>query len=401
LVFKDALKDLGWKPGDTTAGARKETATPASSVQPAAAAPAPVASADTQSFAPPEPAVIDDVSDIPDDVEPADIAEEPELESDDIEVEGIEAADELVSADQVANAAEPVEKANLVGEGGKANNSMAQQPPVQRGLTEIHEEREGMLEIFELDAQRSLTVPVEAFVSSPPAVTMPPQPSPIPLPPAAPPTPPGKGRKFVDTIAPEDSRGTELADLMTQMKGGGGFLEKTARGDQRNFLFDSYNRLAEGYTETGNYKEAQLVYERILVLRLHDLGPSHVDLVTDFRNLAGVLCTQEKFDKAEPFLRRAVSILETAPDQELNLADSMMFLANIYLRQSKFSECEPLLRKSLQIRERLHPSDHMEIADTMFDFARLYRKTGRIVESELMYTRAKEILAKNQARDAW
>jgi len=213
--------------------------------------------------------------------------------------------------------------------------------------------------------------------------------------------PPGqsKGRKFVETIAPEDPRARELATLIGLQNKSDGILEKTAKGELNSVVFDSYARLAESYIENGNNAEAQVVYERILVLRLQELGPNHPNLVGDFRNLAAVLCTQEKFDRAEPFLRRAISILETGASQPLMLADFVSFLANIYLRQSKFSETEPLLNQALEIRRKHLGPEHLEISDSLFDLARLYRKTNRTEESEQLYSRAKDILAKNHAQD--
>jgi tetratricopeptide (TPR) repeat protein len=201
--------------------------------------------------------------------------------------------------------------------------------------------------------------------------------------------------KFTDTIAPEDVRARELANLVNKDNKSEGILEKTAKGELGNVVIDSYTRLAESYIESSNYAEAQVVYERILVLRLSELGTTHPNLVQDLRNLAAVLCTQEKYEQAEPFMRRAVQILDSNEEKSLALADTLMFLANIYLRQEKLVEAEPLLNQALEIRERELGPDHVETADVMFDLARIYRKTAREEESEHMYLRAKEILAKH------
>jgi tetratricopeptide (TPR) repeat protein len=208
-----------------------------------------------------------------------------------------------------------------------------------------------------------------------------------------------KGRKFAETIAPEDPRARELANFINPQSKNDGILEKTAKGQLNSVVFESYARLAESYIENGNNADAQHVYERILVLRLQELGPNNISLVGDFKNLAAVLCTQEKFDRAEPFLRRAIYILESAGSQPLTLADFVSFLANIYLRQGKFGEAEPLLNQALDVRRKELGPDHLEISDSLFDLARLYRKTNRTEESEQLYTRAKDILAKNQTHD--
>jgi tetratricopeptide (TPR) repeat protein len=100
-------------------------------------------------------------------------------------------------------------------------------------------------------------------------------------------------------------------------------------------------------------------------------------------------------------MRRAVQILEAADDQSLSLADNQMFLANVYLRQAKFAECESLLKHALKIRQQHLGPDHLEVADAMFDLARVYRKTERSDESEEMYTKAKDILARHHEQEQY
>lgn len=206
--------------------------------------------------------------------------------------------------------------------------------------------------------------------------------------------------KFVDTLSPEDPRARDLATLMNSKMSVG--LLANNNGERTDIVSDTYSRLAESYVEQGNYSEAQVIYERIVVSRLKELGTNNVKLVPDFRNLAVVLCTQGKFDKAEPFMRRAVSILEKAgaDANQLELAEALSSLGNIYLRQDKYAESEPVLKRALVIYECEAPANDFHMAQALTDYARLLRRTQRNDEAEVAYHKAKEIIQAIQAGQA-
>lgn len=206
-----------------------------------------------------------------------------------------------------------------------------------------------------------------------------------------------KAKKHSQTIQPEDARASRLATLMQGHKQGERDLLANfdPTNDPPDALHKVFERLAASYFTRGNYTQAQVIYERILVHRLNQVGTSDTALVADFNNLAGVLVAQEKYNQAEPFMRRAVSILDVAKEVEpLKVAEALSLLATIYVRQDKLAESEPLVKRALEIRRKHLSADHPDVAQTLSDYAKLLRKMQREQEAEIMYKEALLILSK-------
>jgi hypothetical protein len=206
-----------------------------------------------------------------------------------------------------------------------------------------------------------------------------------------------KAKKHSQTIQPEDARASRLATLMQGHKQGERDLLANfdPTNDPPDALHKVFERLAASYFTRGNYTQAQVIYERILVHRLNQVGTSDTALVADFNNLAGVLVAQEKYNQAEPFMRRAVSILDVAKEVEpLKIAEALSLLATIYVRQDKLAESEPLVKRALEIRRQYLSADHPDVAQTLSDYAKLLRKMQREQEAEIMYKEALLILSK-------
>ena len=127
-----------------------------------------------------------------------------------------------------------------------------------------------------------------------------------------------KSKKHTQTIQPEDARATRLATLMkSSVKADNDLLVNfDPSSDPPDALHRVFERLAHSYFTQQNYEKAQVLYERMLVHRLNHFGPNDSVLVVDLNNLAGVLVAQEKYNQAEPFMRRALTILEASTVKE-------------------------------------------------------------------------------------
>jgi tetratricopeptide (TPR) repeat protein len=216
------------------------------------------------------------------------------------------------------------------------------------------------------------------------------------------------------TIQPEDARATRLAALLKTTMAADAAAANAADGggesggenqndllvnfdpsaDPPDALHRVFERLAHSYYTQQNYDKAQVLYERILVHRMNQFGPSDSALVADLNNLAGVLVAQEKHNQAEPFMRRAVAILDanSRPDL-LKIAECLSLLGNIYLKQEKLKEAEPPFKRALELRKaRLEPG-HSDIAQILADYAKLLRRLKREEEAEAMYQEAITLMA--------
>jgi len=198
--------------------------------------------------------------------------------------------------------------------------------------------------------------------------------------------------RFSETILPEAAKARQLASLIS--KDSASSTEKFDKGgEDTDALGTAFLRLAERHFEQGNYKDAQVIYERVLVHKLNDLGPESPELVEDYNNLALVLSVQGLFDKAEPFMRRAVSLYESAAKVEpLPLADYLHSLGTVYFKVNKFNEAEEVYRRVLELRRENLSDTHQDIGRTLVDYAKVVKQLGQTEKAEAIYKKAQEIL---------
>lgn len=205
-----------------------------------------------------------------------------------------------------------------------------------------------------------------------------------------------KGR-HADTIMPEAAKARQLAALIAKEPSAANKFAGAAEGEQdEDALGEAFERLAERHFEQGNYKEAQVIYERILVHKLNDLGPESPDLIEDYNNLAMTLCIQKFFDKAEPFMKKAVTLYEKKEQKDpLAFADYLHSLGTIHYRLDKLEEAEDEFSRVLEIRKAMLDRDHEDIGRTLTDYAKVVKKLGQNENAEAIYKKAKEILKRN------
>lgn len=205
-----------------------------------------------------------------------------------------------------------------------------------------------------------------------------------------------KGR-HADTIMPEAAKARQLAALIAKEPSAANKFAGAGAGEQdEDALGEAFERLAERHFEQGNYKEAQVIYERILVHKLNDLGPESPDLIEDYNNLAMTLCIQKFFDRAEPFMKKAVTLYEKKEQKDpLAFADYLHSLGTIHYRLDKLEEAEDEFSRVLEIRKAMLDRDHEDIGRTLTDYAKVVKKLGQNENAEAIYKKAKEILKRN------
>lgn len=208
-----------------------------------------------------------------------------------------------------------------------------------------------------------------------------------------------RGGRFSETILPEDAKARQLAKLVGK-ESSKELAEKLAfdSGEEDTEAVDTaFGRLAETYFEQGNYKEAQVIYERMLVHRLNELGPDNPLLVEDYNNLAMTLCVQGRFDKAEPFMKRAVHLYESTDKQDpIEFADYLHSLGTIEYKLEKHKDAEEIMLKVVTIRRESLEEDHEDIGRALADYAKVLKKLGKDESAESIYKKAREILKKHK-----
>ena len=157
-----------------------------------------------------------------------------------------------------------------------------------------------------------------------------------------------------------------------------------------------FNNLATLYDSQGRYEDALPLYQRSLAIRQKTLGENHPDTGMSYGNLAGVLEAIGNYDDALLYRKKALENHENSLGKEHPItATSLNNLAGLYYSQGRVEEALPLYQRSLAIREKTLGENHPDVATSLNNLAELYRNQGRYEEALPLYQRALAIFEKS------
>jgi tetratricopeptide (TPR) repeat protein len=175
--------------------------------------------------------------------------------------------------------------------------------------------------------------------------------------------------------------------------------------------------LGRSYMRLGHRELAEKPFEQALAIRIRILGENHLDVARVLNNLGGVLTQLGRFDEALAAHRRALAIQQrVAPDGNESypsirglgmvqirngdyeaalesfrqaqdivekrfgqnspfFADSLYNVALALEDLTRFEEAQQMLERSLEIRKRVLPVDHSDLAFN-------YHSLGRVLEAQ-------------------
>jgi tetratricopeptide (TPR) repeat protein len=113
-------------------------------------------------------------------------------------------------------------------------------------------------------------------------------------------------------------------------------------------------------------------------------------VAADGAALASFLVAEEKYDEAEPLLRRALITFETVlgPDScEAALVSHE--LADLLTVRGRTDEARSFYERALSIRRSALGSDHPDVATTLHNLALLYEAEGRSAEAQALWVDAR------------
>jgi tetratricopeptide (TPR) repeat protein len=125
------------------------------------------------------------------------------------------------------------------------------------------------------------------------------------------------------------------------------------------------SRQAQSYWAKGEYAQAEILWQRALVIQEKTLGLHHPDVVTTLYSLAGLYQERGEYTQAETLWQRALAIQEQALGPEHpNVAATLHSLAGLYLAKGEYSRVEPLLQRTLAIEEQTLGLEDPQVDET-------------------------------------
>lgn len=132
--------------------------------------------------------------------------------------------------------------------------------------------------------------------------------------------------------------------------------------------------------------------ERVRDIVEHEYPPEHPEVARVMSNLAHCLQNGNQLAAAEPLMRRALEIEESA--NGINhpfVAVRLNNLAVLLMETNRLAEAEPLMRRALEIDEAAYGSNDPMVALRLSNLAVLLKNTRRLDEAEPLIRRALEI----------
>ena len=118
------------------------------------------------------------------------------------------------------------------------------------------------------------------------------------------------------------------------------------------------------------------------------LGKEHLSTLASMNNLAEVLRSQWKYDKAEEMHRQALVLMERVLGKEHpDTLASMNNLAEVLRSQGKYDKAEEMHRQVLALRERVLGKEHFDTLTSVYCLAYLLHYKKRYKDAEVFYYR--------------
>ena len=152
------------------------------------------------------------------------------------------------------------------------------------------------------------------------------------------------------------------------------------------------NDLAQLLERTNRLGEAEPLIRRALEIDETAFGKQHPTVAIRLNNQAALLLATNRIEEAEPLMRHALQIDETAfGEQHPNVAIRLNNLAMLLQDTNRIEEAEPLMRRALEIAVAAFGKRNPIVASSLNNLAALLQKTNRIEEAEPLMRRALEI----------
>lgn len=171
-------------------------------------------------------------------------------------------------------------------------------------------------------------------------------------------------------------------------------IQSLTKWDDKNtigshYLNEANFKIASYMTSRGRYRDAELLYVRVLVSNENTLGADHQNTLWTVANLAVVYQNQGRHKEAILMLERVLAGKEKlyGNDDPYNMT-TIEHLANTCLQLGQYDMAERLYLRVLKVREDGLGVEHSATLQTVHNLAGTYNLQGRHSEAETLYGQA-------------
>jgi eukaryotic-like serine/threonine-protein kinase len=184
---------------------------------------------------------------------------------------------------------------------------------------------------------------------------------------------------------PSESRGREV--LAREMLDSGVVKIKEQLADEPEVLAELMSSIGRSYRGLGLYEPARDVHLEALRLRRQTLGNDHLVVAESLQNLGTVLRELGEDDKAEPYFREGLKILQKSGSR-MEYAAALTNLGAFLEEKRKFKEAEELYLESLQIKRQIEGEETIDVGRSYNNLGKLYYAQENYAAAEPNYRKA-------------
>lgn len=163
-------------------------------------------------------------------------------------------------------------------------------------------------------------------------------------------------------------------------------------GDKHPSFIVGLNYLANLYSKTGNYANAEPLYKQVIKMYEELIGVKHPNYVTNINNLAELYRKMGNFEDSEELCKRVLTIYdENLWDKNINYATGLSNLAVLYHNIGKYNEAEVRYNEALEITSKVSGERDPLYGTCLNNLAMLYTQMGNYRDLKVLYNKILEI----------
>ncbi|MCT8139147.1 tetratricopeptide repeat protein [Anaerobacillus sp. CMMVII] len=140
----------------------------------------------------------------------------------------------------------------------------------------------------------------------------------------------------------------------------------------------TYNSLAIFYTFIGQYNLSEQFYRKAYAIRKARLGEPHYLTSASINNIGCVKLRKNQPEEGLPYLERALQMIkDTVGENTRRYVNTYHSIGNAHFMLGNFDKAEEIFNQLIEMKVKVYPPSHLEVARLSRDFGKLYRDTNR------------------------
>ncbi len=177
-------------------------------------------------------------------------------------------------------------------------------------------------------------------------------------------------------------------------------LNKNANDNSlKDKVADSFMHIGYILTETGDYPQAQKLFERSLDIYKAGSPRNELGVAWALSYLGNIYRRQGHFEKGKDLLEESIRIQEKHPENPIRMARTLSYMGSVYRWLGDYQKADGAFKTSLKYYQQSLPPHHFRIGWMFSYLGNLHRKLGQLESAQSFFEKGLEIYRANFPKD--